>query len=55
MSHSWVQDYFKVLKYLVIEKILKLLIIALLINTILSLLPELIRDIVVGEALTVEH
>ena len=53
MPHIRVHDHFKVLQYLLIEQIFKLLFIAFLIKAILRLLPKLVRDVVLSEALTV--
>lgn len=54
-SHSWMQKNFQVFQDLVIEQLLEFKVVSLLCNTILGLLPELIRYIVVSETLTIVH
>ena len=49
------QNDFQILKDLVIQQVFKLTIVALLSDAIFCFLPELVGDIVICEALTVEH
>ena len=49
------QEDLQVLENLVVEQVLELRVVALLSDAILGLLPELVRDVIVCETLTVEH
>ena len=48
-------DHFEILEDLVVEQVLQLIVVALLRDAILCFLPKLIRDVVIGETLAVEH
>ena len=49
------QNHLQVLEDLEVDQVFKLDVVALGRDAIFSLLPELVRDVVVGETLTVEH
>lgn len=55
VAHGRVQNHLQVLEDLEVDQVFKLDVVALGRDAIFSLLPELVRDVVVGETLTVEH